>query len=508
MLTIDFANTLSDRVGSHGLDPALLAPNSNAARAIAAHTKKLASTRGTGWERWRDLANEPMRSEHLKAVKAIANERRNRFDNLVVLGIGGSALGNIALQSALNPPTWNLLPSRASGMGGTGVPPVLHRTGPRLFVIDNVDPAYFQSTIDFCASQPGGLKSTLFNVISKSGETAETAAQFMILRDLLAKSLGPTAAANIVAITDPAKGTMRRICEREGYVTLPVPDGVGGRFSVLSPVGLFSAAMCGIDIDALLDGAAAMDRRCSSENLLQNPAALLATILVELGTSNGKTNHVLMPYHNSLYLLADWYRQIWAESLGKQKDLQGNTVYAGFTPIKALGTTDQHSQVQLYREGPNDKVLGLVEVAPTPSASSSGMGGTGMGGTGVPPVHHTGDVQIPTGLGVEALQYLEGKTLGQLLHAEKRATEYALVESQRPNYTITFPTLNAYHVGEFIQLWQIATAYAGLLLNVDAYDQPAVELGKQATFGLMGRAGYEKFLTQVSATLTPTNWVV
>ena len=264
-----------------------------------------------------------------------------------------------------------------------------------------------------------------------------------------------------------------------------VPDGVGGRFSVLSPVGLFSAAMCGIDIDALLDGAAAMDARCSREQLLKNPAAMLALLLVELGQSKGKTNHVLMPYSNALYLLADWYRQLWAESLGKERNTQGEQVFAGFTPIKALGATDQHSQIQLYREGPHDKVIGLVAVDDF--------------GT---------DVAIPTGLGVEALSYLEGKSMASLLNAERKATEYALVESMRPNYTITFPKIDAYHVGEFVMLWQVATAYAGLLIGVDAYDQPAVELGKQATFGLMGRKGYGEHLTNVQETLVSTGYVM
>ncbi len=234
--------------------------------------------------------------------------------------------------------------------------------------------------------------------------------------------------------------------------------------------------MCGIDITALLDGAAEMDKACSNPDLDRNPAAMLAALLVELGQTKGKSNHVLMPYSNSLYLLADWYRQLWAESLGKQKNRQGLDVFAGFTPIKALGTTDQHSQVQLYREGPNDKVIGLVEVETFDR-----------------------DTGIPGGLGVEALQYLEGKTLGELLNAEKLATEFALCESQRPNYTIRFPRIDAHHVGQFINLWQIATAYAGLLLDIDAYDQPAVELGKQATFGLMGRAGYEEFKRDVDA---------
>lgn len=478
MLTIDYANCLADRVGHHGIDPDRLDPSADPAQGIATLTRKLASTRSTppekgGWERWRDLPLPPLRTEHVSAVKALTSRLAGKYDNLVVLGIGGSALGNIALQSALNPATYNLLD------------PQHGRRGPRMFVVDNVDPAYFGSVLAACLQTDPTLERTLFNVISKSGETAETAAQFMIVRDLL-KQKGRKAADHIVAVTDPAKGTMRKICEAEGYPMLPVPDGVGGRFSVLSPVGLFSAAMCGIDIDALLDGAASMDPICSREDLSQNPAAMIAFLLVDLGTRKGKPNHVMMPYANALYLMADWFRQLWAESLGKKNDLRGDTVYAGFTPIKALGTTDQHSQVQLYREGPNDKVFCFLEVDDFSDA----------------------DIKIPTGLNVDAIKYLEGRTLAQLLAAEKRATEFALVESQRPNFTIRFPKLDAFHVGQFIYLWEVVTGYAGLMLNIDAYDQPAVELGKQATFGLMGRAGYEKYLKAVDATLAPTGHMI
>lgn len=465
MLTLDYANCLSDRLGVHGLDPDVLQPGSELDSACRHLTERLNQSRGKGWERWRELPFGDFRKGHVHGVRELVSKCKGKFENLVVLGIGGSALGNIAIHNALNEPTYNLLDSGK-------------RPGPRLFVIDNVDPANFSAILDFCAGN-GGLEKTLFNVISKSGETAETAAQFMVIRDLLKQKFGARHAEHVVAITDPAKGTMRKICDAEGYPTLPVPDGVGGRFSALSPVGLFSAAMCGIDIDALLDGAAEMDKACSNPELTRNPAAMLAALLVELATRKGKPNHVLMPYCNGLYSLADWYRQLWAESLGKQKDLSGEQVFAGFTPIKALGATDQHSQIQLYREGPNDKVIGFVEVASFGEA----------------------DVNIPRGLGVEAIAYLEGSTMATLLSAERRATEFALNESQRPNYTIRFPRVDAGHVGQFIQLWQVATAYAGLMLNVDAYDQPAVELGKQATFGLMGRAGYEKFKSQMEQSM-------
>lgn len=467
MITLRYANCLSDRVEQHGLDPGSLAPTSEWASRVRTLTESLEKTRNTGWERWRGLPFDPMRGEHVSAVRGAVARCKGRFDNMVVLGIGGSALGNIALQSALNPSTYNLLaPDR--------------RPGPRVFVVDNVDPAYFGSVLRFCEQSDPGLKRTLFNVISKSGETAETAAQFMTVRALLIERLGKAAHADhIVAVTDPARGTMRQICNDNGYLTMPVPEGVGGRFSVLSPVGLFSAAMAGIDIDALLDGAAEMDKRCSSPDLTKNPAAMLAVLLTRLGGEKGKTVHVMMPYSNNLYLLADWFRQLWAESLGKRADKDEREVFAGYTPVKALGTTDQHSQVQLYREGPNDKVFGLIEVKEFGNA----------------------ELRIPMGLGVEAIRYLEGQTFGGLLNAEKRATEYALVESRRPNFTIEMPRIDARHVGEFIAMWEIVTAYCGQILNIDAYDQPAVETGKVATFGLMGRSGYEEWKEKVERTL-------
>jgi glucose-6-phosphate isomerase len=494
MLKLDYANCLSDRVGPHGLDPTLLDAKGSLATQSAQLTRAMEQTRGTGWERWRGLPFEPMRSAHVDAIQAIVERYRGRIDNLVVLGIGGSALGNIALQSALNPPTHNLQPASQRGEGGGA---------PRVFVVDNVDPNYLFSVLNFVLDDDPTLDRTLFNVVSKSGETAETASQFMTIRSLLIERRGKDRhAEQIVAITDPKAGTMRRICDDNGYATLPVPDGVGGRFSVLSPVGLFSAAMAGIDIDGLLDGAARMDQRCSAENMLENPAALLATLLVELGEGRGvespKPNHVLMPYANQLYLLADWFRQLWAESLGKRHDLSGKDGrYAGFTPIKALGTTDQHSQVQLYREGPNDKVVGFLEVEQFGDPAHTSWGG---------------DFNIPTGLGVEALVYLEGRSFAELLNAEKRATEYALIESQRPNFTLKFEGspagLKADEIGEFISLWQITTAYAGLMLNIDAYDQPAVETGKLATFGLMGREGYAEWKSKVDAKLAKSNRVV
>ncbi len=386
-------------------------------------------------------------------TRDVAEEMRDRYDNLVVLGIGGSALGNIALQTALNHPFYNLLPAD-------------QRKGPRLFVMDNVDPVQFQGLLDIL---DGELDRTLFNVVSKSGETAETASQFLIVRNLIRTRLGPERLAeNIVVTTDPASGTLREIARQDGLMTLEVPPGVGGRFSVLSQVGLFSAAMCGIEIHEIMAGARDMDVRVSATQLFENPAALYALIQY-LFYNRGKSLSVMMSYSYQLKDLADWYRQLWAESLGKNKTLDGKPAEIGPTPIKALGTTDQHSQVQLYREGLNNKIFTLLEVENFETKC---------------PIPHELER-------VESIAYLGGKTMERLINNEKIGTEYALVASNRPCQTVVFPEVNAFCVGQFIYMLESATSIAGSLFNLNAYDQPAVETGKQATFALMEKKGYD-----------------
>lgn len=453
-INLDYANLLSNAVGPvHGLSKDEIQRSTSEAKT---QVERIESERKGGKHRFRELPND---TQMLKAVEAAAKRWKPGVENLVVLGIGGSALGNIALQTALNPAYHNLLPGS-------------QRRGPRLFVMDNVDPAQVASLMDLLKPS---LKKTVFNVISKSGETAETASQFLIVRDWVARTLGAKALTkHIIVTTDPESGTLRDQAVREGYETLPVPPGVGGRFSVLSAVGLFSAAMCGINIRKLLAGAAAMSIRASETNVAKNPAAMLALLLTMFYT-RGKRMHVMFPYAHALKDLSDWYCQLWAESLGKCQDLAGQPAVVGPTPLKALGATDQHSQVQLYREGPNDKVFIFLENE-----------------------KFARDVAIPKskvkGLGPtpDATAYLLGKSLGRLINAEKQATERALVASNRPCMTIRFPKVSEETVGQFIMLWEAATSIAGGLLNIDPYDQPAVQLGKDYTYALMGKKGFEK----------------
>ncbi len=400
----------------------------------------------------------PYNKEPGQRVKELVKELKGQCENLIVFGIGGSALGNIALDTALRP----LLPN----------PNDKKSMESRLFVLDNIDPDQFGSFLDFIRPK---LKKTIFNVISKSGRTSETAAQFMIIREMLINELGKTGYQNqVVATTDTKAGTLRTIADNDKLKKLEVPEGVGGRFSVLSAVGLFSAAMCGIDIDTLLAGARDMDKRVECEDFYKNPAAINAAINYHFYKC-GKKMSVLMPYSYALKDFADWYRQLWAESLGKSRDLAGEEVEIGPTPIIALGTTDQHSQVQLYREGPNDKLFTFLQVN-----------------------NFDKDLKIgPAPDCAPELGFLAGKSLGVLLNKHKKATEYALLESKRPCLTVLFDKVDAYTVGQFIYLFEVTTSFAGALFNINPYDQPAVELGKEATSALMGKEGYEDFAKEI-----------
>ncbi|MBN2588441.1 MAG: glucose-6-phosphate isomerase, partial [Sedimentisphaerales bacterium] len=445
-----YKNVMADVIGGeHGITPSQWEALTNQTSPVIS---KLNQERKEGKTPYRDL---PFNTQISQDVQDLASKYEEGYENLVVLGIGGSALGNIALQTALNSYMYNNDQAQ--------------REGPRLFVFDNVDPQQFGSFLDWISDK---LDKTIFNVISKSGQTSETAAQFMIVCDMLSEILGPESLRDhVVATTDAKKGTLRTIADKLNLRCLEVPDGVGGRFSVLSSVGLFSAAVCGVDIDLLLEGARDMDKRVSNENFLQNPAAINAAIQHHF-YNRGKKISVMMPYCYSLKDLCDWYRQLWAESLGKEINLKGEKVYVGPTPVKALGTTDQHSQVQLYREGPNDKLFTFLHVN-----------------------NFEKDIEIGAAPDCSPeLGFLAGKNLSLLLNNEKTATEYALLQSQRPCLTVHFDKVDAYSVGQFIYLYQATTSFAGALFGINTYDQPAVELGKEATFALMGKNGYCEFV--------------
>lgn len=376
-------------------------------------------------------------------ITDFVNSLDAKFENMVVLGIGGSALGNKALYNALK-----------TEAGLTR----------KVYVFDNVDPVYLYEIMDEI-----DLEKTLFNVVTKSGTTAETMSGYMIVLDILKRKFPDDYQSRMIITTDKEKGFLRQVVKTEGFASFTVPDNVGGRFSVLTDVGLLSSAFAGIDIKALLKGAAQMREISESKDITQNPP-LLNGLLHFLYMRQGKNISVMMPYSNSLYDFADWYRQLWAESLGKRYDIKGREVFVGQTPVKALGTTDQHSQIQLYTQGPNDKVITFLTVEKWNHDYV------------IPNIHPDR----------EEVNYLGGKKLSELLNAERLATEYALCKAHRPNANLIFPQLNAENLGAAIMMYEIQTVFTGKLLNINPLDQPGVEEGKIATYALMGKAGYDK----------------
>jgi glucose-6-phosphate isomerase len=404
----------------------------------------------------------------VRAIRNFAEGLGQAHEHVLVLGIGGSALGTKALLNALRAPAWNELDDEGRDFF------------PRLTVLENVDPTSVAAALD--RIDP---RRVLVNVISKSGGTAETMAQYLVVRGWLEQALGAAAHRHLVFTTDPSRGALRELAQRDHIATLDVPPEVGGRFSVLSPVGLLPAALVGIDIEGLLEGARAALGRAESDDLRQNPPALYAALHHEADVHQGARVHVLMPYTDRLRELAEWYRQLWAESLGKRVDREGRTVHAGPTPVAAVGATDQHSQVQLFMEGPYDKAITFVTVENF--GVEVKIPETDFGGGSAP--------ALPPDLA-----YLPGHTLGELLQAEYEATSAALAQMGRMNCTLRLPDLSAATLGETIMFFQLATGYAGIWYGIDPFDQPGVELGKRLTYAAMGRSGYEPAAREVSST--------
>ena len=452
-LKLDYNNMMKAFIGEEGFTEAEIKSNTDLAKSAF---ETVAANRGKGMMGWTELPYN--QKETVKDIIATAKEIKKRFDNFVVLGIGGSALGPTAVFQALCHLRHNELPRSK-------------RKFPKLYVEDNVDPERMAALLDVI-----DLEKTVFNVITKSGATSETMSQYLIITDMLKARFGDKAKEHMIATTSESRGNLIKLAQKEGLKTFYIPDGVGGRFSELSPVGLLPAAVVGIDIKAMLSGAAYMDKICMRKDLKKNPA-LLSALLQYLAMKKGKNISVMMPYADSLKYIADWYCQLWAESLGKAADKNGNPAFTGQTPVKALGVTDQHSQVQLYREGPFDKVITIIGVE-----------------------KFRNEVEISRGCEeFPDVNFLCGHTMGELINTERVATEYALATAGRLNHTILLPEVNAFTVGELLYMFEMETAFCGEMLGIDTYNQPGVEGGKNATYALFGRKGYEQTLKEMQS---------
>lgn len=446
-IRLDVNNMMAENIGKYGISQEEL--NAAAKKAESAF-ENIQQNRGTGMMGWTEL---PYNQEDIvKDILNTAKQIQEKFEYFVVLGIGGSALGPLALHQAIKHLRYNELPKEKRG------------NCPKLYVEDNVDPERMASLLDIIEPE-----KTCFNVVTKSGSTSETMAQYLIIWDLLKQKLGDRAKDHIIATTDAAKGNLIKLVKQEGFKHFVIPAGVGGRFSELCPVGLLPAAVCGIDIKVLLSGAAYMDSLCNSADIYKNPA-LMAAVTQYIAMEKGMNISVMMPYADSLKLMADWYCQLWGESLGKRFNLNGEEVFVGQTPVKALGITDQHSKIQLYTEGPFDKVITFLGVD-----------------------SYRTDVPIPQGCeDIPDVNFLSGHSMAELIKAEQTATEYAVAKSGKLSRTITLPQVNEFTMGQLLFFFELETAYAGAMLNINTFDQPGVEEGKNATYALLGKPGYDE----------------
>jgi glucose-6-phosphate isomerase len=374
-------------------------------------------------------------------ILKLARTMANTHDDLIHIGIGGSALGTKALVQALRPPLWNLM-SRADRKGR-----------PRIHFLENVDPDEVTELVSRL-----NPKKTIVHVVTKSGETTETMANFMIVRGWLTRAVGKEKARRgIIATTDPQKGPLRQLVQAEGYASLPIPPTVGGRFSVLTAVGLFPAAMLGIDIRGLLAGAGDMENVCRDSDPWKNPAMMRSALLYLAAERKKKPITVLMPYAQAMTGLADWYVQLVAESLGKKQNRAGQVVNAGLTPIRAVGATDQHSQLQLFLEGPCDKTITFLRIerfqrrGPIPQSAHK----------------------------VPGIEELAGHTLEELIHLELEATEHVMMKAHRPNGRLTLSSLTPFALGQLIYFLELEVVYTAGLYGINPFDQPAVQAGKE-----------------------------
>ena len=459
-LTIDYTNLMAAGVADCGLSEADLERWADRAGDAVRDIAERRRRREVGF------LELPDDKGLVKSVLDLARGLPSAIDTVVVLGIGGSSLGPHALYSALARPLDPLRP-RVAGMPR------------RLLFPDNADPATFEAVLELCPPE-----RTLWNVVTKSGSTAETAAQLLVVFDRLVTALGAEGARrHVVVTTDPGKGPLRRLADRLALTSFPVPPSVGGRFSVLSAVGLLPAACAGLDVTGLVEGARAMRDRVLEPDLRQNPALFLATALAAHHQDRGRPMVVMMPYVDALYDTADWFRQLWAESLGKANDVDGKPVHVGPTPIASRGATDQHSQLQLYAEGPDDKTylfLSPRERPPLPLPRSE-----------------------PALAEPEDYGYLAGRDMGALLDAELRGTVASLTRRGRPNAHLALDRVEATALGELLMLLMAATAYAGPLYRVNPFDQPGVEEAKQLAYAALGRPGFEHLSAHVAAARDP-----
>lgn len=403
-------------------------------------------------------SNEKMKNE----VKEVYDQIKNWADTLVIIGIGGSSLGNKCIHMALNDYYGYYSSNNINNEK-------------KIYILDNL----CSSDINILLNKIN-LKSTIFNVISKSGFTLETIANFLVFYNIIKKRYKKSLSKHFIFTTTMGKGDLYKLAKDEDILTLNIPNNVGGRYSVLSPVGLFSAYFSELDVDSLLKGAAFASQYCWENSLDINPAVIAALLYFLYFNKKKKNTHVFWAYSSKLEALCQWFSQLWAESLGKCLINRKRKMHIGQSPLPTIGPRDQHSLWQLYLDGPSDKIYTLLKIK-----------------------HYLSDISISNDLSnIESFSILKNCSINSIVSKEQNAIEYVLAKNGRPFICFEIEKIDEYHIGQLLYLLEFITSLTGLMLNIDPFNQPAVEEGKKATYALLNHPLYAYKLEEMERTLS------
>lgn len=445
-MIVDFTNVLEENIGKFGIKKDEIVNSSDFLFRIKENIirKELSS--------YYPLVLVDTMQESLGKIKEYANFVREQFDNLVVVGMGGSVVGNELLHFGLSNIYANLENEK------------------KVFFIDNID-----ADTNLTLLSNLDLKKTFFNFITKSGSTSETLLNLLLIFDFL-KRENLDIKKHVLFTTDPEKGFLRTLANELGIKAFPIDSLVGGRYSVLSSVGLFSAAFEGFDIEKILYGANKRKIHFETSDVLEEAALVLPFIQYKLFIEKNVNINVLFSYSDSLEYLGKWYEQLLAESIGKKFSKDGDIVNVGITPVVARGAYHQHSTLQLFIEGPYDKLI--IFVFPEEKRKDYEIKGSEF-------------VQK------ESVEFLLNKNYSELLKQEYHATKAALAEAGKPNLSIEVSKIDEESLGELIYFFELEVLSLGEMLNINPVDQPGVELGKRFTHALMNDKKYSEYLSQL-----------
>lgn len=375
--------------------------------------------------------NLPFDRKNIIKIRKLAR-KYTKVSYIIVVGIGGSNLGTMAVQEAILGKLYNQTSENKV----------------KILYAETTDPDYLTDIKTIIEREVKNKKKVVINCISKSGTTTETIANFSVLIETIKENIKNYK--DYVVLTTDKDSELWKLGEKEGYELLEIPSKVGGRYSVFSSAGLFPLAVIGIDIDQLLDGARKMRELCLSKDIFTNPAALSALIIYN-NYKKQKTIHNTFLFSNDLESIGKWYRQLTAESLGKEKDLQGKSTTNGITPITSIGTTDLHSMVQLYLGGPNDKITTFLIVN-----------------------EFKNHIEIKENE-VNVLPKLQNKDMGFIMNAIIQGVEKTYLNRQLPYIEIIIPKKIEYCIGQLLQMKMMEMMFLGHLMNINPFDQPNVE---------------------------------